>query len=98
MRYDSPMSSRKPQAKAKQLARFRAGLGGMDDVFARESRRSSEEMGEAQRRTCLAKNRYDTREDAEEAARACTANGRRALRVYRCDYCDGWHLTSKPER
>ena len=98
MRYDTPMTSRKPQAKAKRQAQFRASLGGMDDVFSREARRASDEFGEAQRRTCAAKNRYATREDAEEAARTCTTNGRRTLRVYRCDYCDGWHLTSKPER
>lgn len=98
MRYDSPMASRKPQAKAKRQAQFRAGLGGMDDVFAAESRRESDAVGERQRQACLAKNRYDTREDAEEAARTCTTSGRRSLRVYRCDYCDGWHLTSSPGR
>lgn len=96
MRYDSPMSSRKPQAKAKRLAQFRAGLGGMDDVFATEARRDADAFSEKQRRACSAKHRYESREDAEEAARTCITNGRRTLRVYRCDYCDGWHLTSKP--
>ena len=30
------MGSRKGSAKAKQIARFKAGLGGMDDLFAKE--------------------------------------------------------------
>ena len=29
------MGSRKGSAKAKRIAEFKAGLGGMDDVFAR---------------------------------------------------------------
>ena len=68
----------------------------MDSLFAAESRRASDAFGERQRQACLAKNRYDTREDAEEAAQTCTTSGRRKLSVYRCDYCDGWHLTSHP--
>lgn len=35
------MGSRKGSAKAKRIAEFKAGLGGMDDVFARESVRKS---------------------------------------------------------
>ena len=29
--------------------------------------------------------------------RACAAQGPTGLRCYRCPYCEGWHLTSKPE-
>ena len=70
----------------------------MDAIFTDESRRRADESSARQQSVCQAKRRYDTREDAEEAAHACTTSGRRTLRVYRCDYCDGWHLTSKPER
>lgn len=100
MAYDIPMGSRKGQAKAKKQAQFRADFGisaeRLDDAFAAEARRASDASGERQRQACLSKNRYDTREDAEEAARTCTTSGRRKLSVYRCDYCDGWHLTSHP--
>lgn len=68
----------------------------MDGVFERESQRCADAAGEAQRRACTSKARYDTREDAEEAARTSRFSGRKTLRVYRCDYCDGWHLTSHP--
>lgn len=34
------MGSRKGSAKAKRIAEFKAGLGGMDDVFAREDARN----------------------------------------------------------
>ena len=70
----------------------------MDGIFADENRRRADESSARQLSACQAKRRYDTREDAEEAARTCTTSDRRTLRVYRCDYCDGWHLTSKPER
>ncbi len=95
------MGSSKPQAKAKQQAQFRANLGASANtgkLFAAESHRGGDAFSEKQRQACLAKNRYDTREDAEEAIRTNTHAGRKTLRTYRCDYCDGWHLTSKPER
>lgn len=38
------MGSRKGSAKAKRIAEFKAGLGGMDDVFARESVRKSKKL------------------------------------------------------
>lgn len=40
------MGSRKGSAKAKRIAEFKAGLGGMDDVFARESVRKSKKAAE----------------------------------------------------
>ena len=41
--------------------------------------------------TCARKARYDTEQDALDAARA----GRVPLRTYRCDRCRKFHLTSR---
>ena len=96
------MGSRKPSAKAKQVEAFRSQLGGMDDIFAREERRQEdvrEQRAVALRnKACESKNRYASRAEAQEAIRACEAHGKRGLHSYRCQYCDGWHLTSKPKR
>lgn len=77
-------------------------LDGFDDVFAREDRRRAEavEQREAALRdkACESKNRYATRAEAEENLAWCESQGRRGLHIYRCDYCGGWHLTSKPQR
>ena len=73
-----------------------------DDVFAREDQRRAEaaEQREAALRdkACESKNRYATRTEAEENLAWCESQGRRGLHIYRCDYCGGWHLTSKPQR
>lgn len=94
------MGSRKPSARARQVARFKQGLGDMDDAFAREERlqdrRESEREEALERKACTSKNRYTCRSDAEEAIRLCAEHGTRGLRCYRCTYCGGWHLTSKP--
>lgn len=91
------MVSRKRSARAKQVAAFKAGLGGMDDAFAREDRRreakSAEREAELRRKACESKNRYSCRSDAEAAIAECAAHGTYGLRCYRCPYCDGWHLT-----
>lgn len=96
------MGSRKPSAKAKKIAAFKAQLAGADDAFAREAarqtRRAEEHEQALRKKACLSKNRYDTRAEAEKTIRACEAHGTRGLHTYRCPYCDGWHLTSKPER
>ena len=96
------MGSRKPSAKAKQVARFRSELGGMDDVFAREDARRSEraEQKEAalRKKACESKNRYSCKHDAEVAIASCAEYGTTGLHAYRCQYCNGWHLTSKPLR
>lgn len=96
------MASRKPSAKAKRVAEFKAGLGGDGDVFERERRRNDKRAAEREaaleRKTCTSKNRYANRNDAEEAIRLCAEHGTRGLHAYRCPYCDGWHLTSKPQR
>lgn len=94
------MGSRKRSARAKERTEFFEGLGGMDDVFAKEDereRRQAEEQEEARRyKACLSKQRYDTRSEAEATAALCAAHGRGGLQVYRCNYCGGWHLTSRP--
>ncbi len=96
------MGSRKPSANAKKVAKFKAQLGGMDDLFAREAarreRRSAEHEAALERRACTSKNRYAFRSDAEEAIRLCAEHGTHGLHSYKCPYCGGWHLTSKPER
>ena len=73
----------------------------MDDLFAREEehiRRAEAEHDEAlERKACTSKNRYATRAEAEDAIRACAQHGAPKLRCYRCRYCNGWHLTSKPQ-
>ena len=53
------MGSRKPSAKAKRVAEFKAGLGGMDDIFGREERRLSKREAEheaaLERKACTSK-------------------------------------------
>lgn len=88
---------------AKRTAAFKAQLGDdMEDAFARERRRRerlSKKREEALReKACASKNRYACRDAAEAAIRACAAHGTTGLHSYRCPYCNGWHLTSKPER
>ena len=100
------MSSRKPSAKARRLSEMRSALegagGGIDDLFARESQRRDELAARHDEalyeKACASKNRYASRGDAEEAIRLCAEHGRRGLRYYKCSYCGGWHLTSKPGR
>ena len=96
------MGSKKRSAWAKQKADFNASLGGMDDVFAREDDRrrhaSAEKEAALRKKACESKNRYSCKSDAEEAIASCAEWGATGLHTYRCPYCDGWHLTSKPER
>ena len=79
------------------------GLGGDSDhdPFARESaaRAARDEAHEAvlRRKACERKNRYASRYEAELTAAECAEHGAPPLHVYKCPYCNGWHLTSKPE-
>lgn len=92
------MSSRKPAARARQVAAFKAGTDDLGDAFERERERSSEL--ERQRdealydKACASKKRYATKADAIWAIGRCEAHGTRGLTCYRCPYCKGWHLTS----
>ena len=100
------MGSKKGSAKAKRLAEFRASLesfdSGVDDAFAREAgrkqRRAEEHEAALRKKACESKNRYCCKSDAEAAIASCAAYGTTGLHAYRCPYCNGWHLTSKPER
>lgn len=93
------MGSRKGSAKAKRVAEFKAQLGGMDDVFAKENQRNTKRAQEKEaalrRKACESKNRYSCRSDAEAAIVACADYGTTGLHCYKCSYCNGWHLTSK---
>ncbi|MBM6687975.1 hypothetical protein H6A35_03705 [Collinsella tanakaei] len=96
------MSSRKPSANAKRIGAFRASLGDMGDLFEREQARRDELAAEREEalydKACASKNRYATRADALDAAARCASHGTRGLHVYKCPYCNGWHLTSKAPR
>ena len=96
------MASRKPSAKAKQVNAFKSQLGGMDDLFARERERkenlSAQKEAALRNKACESKNRYSSRSEAQAAITACAEHGTKGLHSYRCQYCGGWHLTSKPVR
>lgn len=95
------MVSRKRSALKRQSARFEAGLDSFDDVFARESERTrrTEQHKEAalRQKACSSKKRYSTRAQAQDAIVSCAEHGTTGLHCYRCEYCGGWHLTSKPQ-
>ena len=94
------MGSKKPSAKAKQLEEFRSQLGGMDDIFAREERRSEADAAKRDaaqlQKSCLSKNRYASYAEAQDAQAACAEHGITGLHIYKCPHCHGWHLTSHP--
>lgn len=96
------MGSRKPSAKAKRINEFKAQLGGLDDLFAREEHRhdeiSAKKEAALRNKACESKNRYSSQYEAQQAIDACAAHGTKGLHMYRCQYCKGWHLTSKPQR
>ncbi len=96
------MGSKKPSARAKQRAAFESNIGDLSSLFEREERHREQvaaEREEAKRRkACSSKNRYVTRAEAEEAVASCADCGRTGLHVYRCPYCNGWHLTSHPQQ
>lgn len=98
------MGSRKRSAQVKQIAQFKAGLdaGGFDDLFAREEerheRREEEHEAVLRYKACESKNRYATQAEAYDAMRSCAEYGTKGLHAYKCPHCNGWHLTSKPQR
>lgn len=98
------MGSKKRSARAKQVAEFKASLdaSGMDDVFAREEQRREDMTARREaalrEKACESKNRYASRVEAEENLAWCEARGIRGLSIYRCQYCNGWHLTSHPQK
>lgn len=95
------MGSKKRSAWQKQKAEFAASLGGMDDLFASENARSQrhDEEREAARRhkACeLQEPLCESLRGELTAAEWCRSRAP-PLHVYRCPYCNGWHLTSKGE-
>lgn len=96
------MGSKKRSAWAKQKAEFAAELNSssMDDLFAREAQRRedthSQREAALREKACESKNRYASRAEAEENLAWCETRGVRGLSIYRCQYCNGWHLTSHP--
>ena len=96
------MASRKPSANAKRVEKFKSQLGGLDDLFAREEDRrndlSAKKEAALRNKACESKNRYSSKYEAQQAIAACAAHGTTGLHAYRCSYCNGWHLTSKPKR
>ena len=93
------MASKKPSANKRKVAQFKSSIADFGDLFESESNRI-EEIAEERKsaridKACESKNRYATRKEAEEAVSWCAAEGRHGLRIYRCKYCGGWHLTSK---
>ncbi|MDO5023759.1 hypothetical protein [Slackia piriformis] len=94
------VGSKKRSAWAKETAEFKASLGGMDDIFAREeqrnARRSQEKEAALRKKACESKNRYASRYEALDAIASCAEHGTTGLQCYRCPHCNGWHLTSHP--
>ena len=96
------MGSRKRSAWAKQKAAFNASLdaGGLDGLFSHEEERHEDMAAQREaalrEKACESKNRYASRAEAQENLAWCEARGVRGLAIYRCQYCDGWHLTSHP--
>ncbi len=97
------MASKKRSAWSKQKAEFSASLdpfSSLDVAFAREGARCGKAEADKavarKRKACDSKNRYASRVEAEENLAWCEENGRTGLSIYRCPYCDGWHLTSHP--
>ena len=83
------MGSRKHSARAREREKFLSGLGGMDDAFAAEEahqREAADQKEEARlMKACLSKQRYGTRAEAEETARACAQHGTYGLEVLSCN-------------
>jgi len=98
------MVSRKRSAQAKRVAAFKEQLFADDaaPAFEREQERMQERAREREaalrRKACESKNRYACESDAQVAIRSCAEHGTTGLHAYRCPYCKGWHLTSKPVR
>ena len=43
--------------------------------------------------SCEGKKRYD-KKSAQTARNYLGRNGKKGLKIYQCDNCNGWHLTS----
>ena len=46
-------------------------------------------------KSCLKKNRYETKEGARFIQRKAYRERMHKLRVYFCEHCNGWHVTKR---
>ena len=53
---------------------------------------------QAEREVCDRKVAYPTYKIAKQRAAKVKARVRKDITVYLCQDCDGWHLTSQPQR
>lgn len=92
------MTSRKPSARARQIAAFKAETEDFGNAFGRERERTRELEQHREEalyeKACASKMRYATKGEALAAIARCEVRGTRGLTCYRCSYCGGWHLTS----
>lgn len=65
---------------------------------ARKLAHSSDPEAARELRSCASKRRYPSQDAAIAAAIAAVHARGGSLRWYRCRFCGGWHLTSKPRR
>ncbi len=57
------------------------------------------DMKRAEWEACGKKTRYASQHEARQIANNCErARPETKLRVYFCPVCEGWHITSKPEK
>ena len=86
------MSSKRDAAKARRRMRKQARRSRVKrDMWV------TAKYGESGHRQCGKKVRYPTKETALARASKYVVQGAPALRTYKCPFCDGWHLTSRPE-
>lgn len=96
------MRKKKPSRSERALARDRWKRSRARQKMKRRERneRSAKlrkEYGNDYRayNACGRKIRYDTKEEAETyAIKSEIYSGEKKYRVYRCQYCGGWHLTT----
>lgn len=48
-------------------------------------------------RACLSKRYFPTEESADRWARYYSEKYGSKTSIYKCEYCDGWHLTTHPK-
>ena len=93
------MASRKPSALKRQRDLREGRFSELGGAFAKEQARIENNHAEREaarrRKACTSKNRYSSRAEAEAVLADCASHGRTGLHIYKCQYCNGWHLTSK---
>lgn len=67
---------------------------GRSAVFMPKSKKRHRDMDRSEYSQCGKKIRYKTHADAVAAKQACEKARGKKLRIYRCEICSGFHLTS----